>query len=124
MFAVVAELLLMNSVRGCGTLKRLQRDGGHFTVERLVRRPSREPLLDLLQQPTVAVGLAERGIRGVGTPSGIWTRNAHLDAVREELAAGRVDVLHRQDLAVDRARLGGSDPLAEDDRTVSPGSPR
>jgi hypothetical protein len=50
------ELLLVNSVRGCGTLKRLQQDVGHFTVERFVRRPSREPLLDLLQQPTVASG--------------------------------------------------------------------
>ena len=32
--------------------------------------PAREPLLDLLQQPTVAVGIAERGIRGVGTALG------------------------------------------------------
>jgi hypothetical protein len=30
------ELLLVNSVRGCGTLQRLQQDVGHFTVERFV----------------------------------------------------------------------------------------
>ena len=36
--------------------------------------------------------------------------------MREELVAGRVDVGHRQDQAVDRARLSGGDPLAEDDR--------
>jgi hypothetical protein len=124
-----------------GTLERLQQDVGHFTVERLVR-PSREPLLDLLEQPNVAVGIAERGIRGIGTALGIWARSArvgprvkaateaaadvvehlaYLDAVREELAAGRVDVVHRQDQAVDRARLGGSDPLAEDDRRLRTG---
>src|SRR5215468_8395458 len=43
-------------------------------------RPSREPLLDLLQQPTVAVGIAEGGIRGIGTALRIWTPNARLGA--------------------------------------------
>src|SRR6185295_11126591 len=69
--------------------------------------PAREPLGDLLQQPDVAVGIAERGIRGIGTALGIRTRgatpwagveaaaeatagvveHAHLDAARAELVA-------------------------------------
>jgi len=53
--------------------------------------------------------------------AGVLEHLADLDAVREELAAGRVDVVHRQDQAVDRARLGGSDPLAEDDRRLRTG---
>jgi hypothetical protein len=52
------ELLLVNSVRGCGTLKRLQQEVCRLTVERFVRCPSRKPLLDLLQQPNVTVGIA------------------------------------------------------------------
>jgi hypothetical protein len=36
---------------------------------------------------------------------------AYLDAVGEELVAGRVYVVHRQDHAVDRTRLSGGDPL-------------
>jgi len=97
-------------------------------------RPSRKPLLDLLEQPTVAVGIAERGIRGIGAACRIWTESArrgscvkaageatfgvvehvaYLDAMREELAAGRVYVVHYQSQAVDGARLGESDSLAK-----------
>jgi hypothetical protein len=43
---------------------------------------------------------------------------AYVDAVREELVAGRIDVVNREDHAVDRARRGGGDALAEDDRRV------
>jgi hypothetical protein len=59
-----SELLLVNSVRGCGTLKRLQQDVGHFTVERFVRRPSRDPLLDLsFGKPLVGlITVRRRGI--------------------------------------------------------------
>src|SRR5262245_2225030 len=42
---------------------------------------------------------------------------AYPDAVPAELVAGRVDVVHRQGRrSIDRARLSGGDPLAEDDR--------
>jgi hypothetical protein len=46
---------------------------------------------------------------------------AHVDAAGDQVVAGGVDVVHRQDRAVDRARLGGSDPLAEDDRRLRTG---
>jgi hypothetical protein len=49
------------------------------------------------------------------TTAGIVKYLAYIGAAREELAAGRIDVLHRQDQAVDGAWLGGSDSLAEDD---------
>src|SRR5690348_4606344 len=98
--------------------------------------PAREPLLDLLQHPTVAVGIAERRIRGIGAALRIRPRGmrfvasvkaraeaaagivewfAHLDAVSEQFAAGRVDIRHYQNHTVDRARPGRGDSLAQDD---------
>lgn len=53
-------------------LRRLVEQFGKGCDVRL--HPLREPLLDLLQQPTVAVGIVERRIRGVGTAFGISTR--------------------------------------------------
>jgi hypothetical protein len=55
-----------------------------------------QPLLDLLQQPTVAVGIVERGIRGVRTAFGIWTRSAPIGAcvkAAAETTAGIVEHL-------------------------------
>jgi hypothetical protein len=47
--------------------------------------------------------------------------HAHLDVVRAELVAGRVDVVHRQDQAVDRARPSGGDPLPKMIEHAEPG---
>jgi len=46
---------------------------------------------------------------------------AHVDAVGDQVVAGGVDVVHRPDRAVDRARLGGSDPLPKNDRRLRTG---
>jgi hypothetical protein len=43
---------------------------------------------------------------------------AHVDAVGDQVAAGCVDVVDGEDQLVDRARLSGSDPLAEEDRRL------
>src|SRR4051812_28471239 len=80
--------------------------------------PTWEPGGYLLQQPAVPVRVAERCVRGVGTPLRIVPRSARLrdgdeaapeaaagvvedvadiDAVRDELSAGRVDVVYRQE---------------------------
>jgi len=48
--------------------------------------------------------------------AGVVENLAHVDAAGDQVVAGGVDVVHRQDQRVDRAWLGGSDPLAEDDR--------
>ena len=47
--------------------------------------------------------------------AGIVENLAHVDAAGDQVVAGGVDVVHRQDRGVDRAWLGRSDPLAEDD---------
>jgi hypothetical protein len=41
---------------------------------------------------------------------------AHVDAAGDQVVAGGVDVVHGEDQALRRARLGGRDSLAEDDR--------
>ena len=43
---------------------------------------------------------------------------AHLDAAGDQLATSCVDVVHGEDQLIDRARFGGSDALAEDDRRL------
>ena len=48
--------------------------------------PAGEPLRDLLQEPNVAVGIAERGIGGVGTVLRIRSGGTRLGA-RDEAAA-------------------------------------
>ena len=60
-----------------------------------------------------------RGARlGVGdkaaaeATAGIVKHLAYVDAAREELVARRIDVVNRQDRAVDRARRLGGDPAA------------
>ena len=53
--------------------------------------------------------------------AGVVENLAHVDAAGDQVVAGGVDVVHRQDQRVDRARLGRSDPLAEDDRRLRTG---
>jgi hypothetical protein len=106
-------------------------------------RPSsdsaRKPFRDLLQHVAVALGVVERGVRaafGIGpggallvadveaadeAATGFVERLTHLDAAREEFVAGGLDVVHRQEQPVERARLGGGDAVAEDDRAVRSG---
>jgi len=47
--------------------------------------------------------------------AGVVENLAHVDAAGDQVVSGGVDIVHRQDRTVDRARLGRSDPLAEDD---------
>ena len=53
--------------------------------------------------------------------AGVVEDLAHVDAAGDQVVAGGVDVVHGEDRAVDRARLGRSDPLAEDDRRLRTG---
>jgi hypothetical protein len=53
--------------------------------------------------------------------AGVVEHLAHVDAVRAELLASRVDVVHRQDQAVDRPGDRGRDPGAvSNGRMVAP----
>ena len=97
------------------------------------------PLLDLLEQPVVAVRVAERGKRAVvatfriraGYASvvpgvvehsdGVVEHLADLDAVVDELVAGRLDVEDDEVQALNRARHGRRDSVAEDDRGLRAG---
>ena len=53
--------------------------------------------------------------------TGIVENLAHVDAAGDQIVAGGINVVHHQDRAVDRAGLGRSDPLAEDDRRLRTG---
>jgi hypothetical protein len=97
---------------------------------------------DLLQEPAVAVPVAERRPRAVGTVPRVEavhatprtgvvehaTRRrgnlAHVDAAADELGAGRLKVVDDEDQALDQPRHGGRDPGAEGSRPASPGSVR
>src|SRR6266851_349542 len=94
-----------------------------------VRLPARKARRDLLDQPAVAVRVAERDERAValvirsraGYPPpgpGVVEYLAHLGAAAGELGPGRVDVGDGQLQAVCRARCGRGDPGAEDDRAL------
>src|SRR5262249_37577435 len=103
--------------------------------------PTGKARRDLLEQPTVAVRVAERGVRAVAAACGIWTRDptppeqerficarmnlatpvkdfAHLHAATAEILASGLDVRHDQVQALRRARGGGGDGRSEDDRTA------
>ena len=91
---------------------------------------------DLLEQPAVPVWILERGKRVIGTTlrvapadarvlhgvvegaAGVMEDLAHVDAAGDQVVAGGVDVVHGEDQAVRRARLGRRDSLAEDDRRL------
>src|SRR5882757_71845 len=70
----------------------------------LVPRPAGKPLRDLLQQPAVAVGVAERGVREVRPVACVSAprrpRFVHLtdvDAAADERLAGGIDVFDGED---------------------------
>jgi len=96
--------------------------------------PARKPYLDFLEQPPVPIWILKRGKCEVGTTFRVTSANAwilhgdvegeagvvenlaHIDAARDQVVAGGVDIIHRQDYGVDRTWLGGSNPLAKNDR--------
>gem|GEM_PF-3861275 len=53
-------------------------------------------------------GVVERATR-------IVKNLAHVDTAAAQVVAGGVDIVDSQDGGLNKARLGGSDPLAEDD---------
>jgi hypothetical protein len=91
---------------------------------------ARKPRLDLLEQPSVAVRVAERGIRLVGAAFRIGAQNtaarqvedlADLDAPANEVGSRRVDVVDGQQQALNRPGLVGGEALAECDRAARVG---
>src|SRR5215469_15828603 len=87
--------------------------------------PSRQSRLDLLEQPPVAIRIAERGIGLVGATFRIRAGNTtagqveyltDLDAPVGELLARCVDAVDGKDQALDRARFAGGHALPEGDR--------
>src|SRR5262249_18259967 len=88
-----------------------------------------KPRLNLLEQPAVPIRILERGEREVGTtlrvtPADAWVLHsvvegtagvvenlAHLDASGDQVVAGGVEVVHREDHGACRARLGRCDSL-------------
>ena len=70
----LAELFLVNSVRGGGTLKRQQKNVFHVAGKKLACGPARKPFFDLLHQPRFAVRIGERGqgaiVAGLRSPAG------------------------------------------------------
>ena len=50
--------------------------------------------------------------------AGVVENLAYVNSTGDKVVAGGVDVVHSQNRVVDRARLGGSDSLAEDDRRL------
>src|SRR6266478_6626701 len=93
---------------------------------------SRKPGGDLLQQPAVAVGIAERDPRAVGAPLRIRARQAALrpgdtesavemedlarvGAVGDELGACGLDVVDDEERSLNRARRGGREALPDED---------
>src|SRR4029453_8875347 len=77
---------------------------------------SRKPCLDRLEEPAVAVGIAERRKRAVGATFGVGARQgwspeagemerlSHVCAAADELRPCRLDVGHHEIQILDRAR--------------------
>src|SRR6516162_4306060 len=117
-------------VRGVGLLVRIMMLGcfleqagpGSDVPGQVLPLPARKPRPDLLEQPFVAIWIAERGIRLVGATLRVRTRNtppgeveylADLGAAADEVRTRRVDVVDSQDQAPNRARLIRGDALPE-----------
>ena len=113
----------MLTVRGFRPSERTRQLAGRGE-RRSVHAP-RKPLGDLLQQPNIAVGIAERGIRTVGTTLGIWPRSAPFGAcvkAAAEATAGIVEHLadcdtFREELIAD----GIESVTARTRRSIEPG---
>src|ERR1700739_3010984 len=86
---------------------------------------ARKPRLDLLEQPPVAIRIAERGIGLVRAALRVWSRNtspsevehlADLDAAADEIRTRSVDVGDDQQQALDGAGLICGEARPESDR--------
>src|SRR5215217_1771662 len=90
--------------------------------------PPGDPGGDLLEQPAVAVRVAERRVREVRAP---WYRLeargptlvhlADVDAAADEIGAGGVDVVDREDQPVSRPGLSRREALAHVNRALRAG---
>src|SRR5215207_6079614 len=94
----------------------------------VVPSPPRHPGRDLLEQPAVAVRVAERRVREVRAPGQVEPGRlrrlvdlADLDAAADEILSGGVDVLDRQVQLLEGPGLHGRYALAEVDRGLRPG---
>src|SRR3954462_7182065 len=90
--------------------------------------PPGDPSRYLLEQPAVAVGVAERRVREVRASwqveAGRLRRLLHLadvDAAADEIVPGCVDVLHREVQLLEAPGLHRRDALAEVDRALRVG---
>src|SRR5687768_459560 len=89
--------------------------------------PAGEPGRDLLEQPAVAIRVAERRVREVRAPWQIEARGptlvhlADIDAAADEIVPGGVDVFDREDQPVSGPRLRPREALAEVDRALRVG---
>ena len=118
---VVRGMALLVRVVMLGSL--VEQGGPGSDVRRQVRPlPARQPRLDLLEQPLVAIGIAERGVRLIGAAFRVRARNTapgqveHLadrDAAADEVRARRVDVVYGQYQAPEGAGLARGDALPE-----------
>src|SRR5690242_11346229 len=112
--------------RGCKLGWRRERDG-------IGLDPPRQPRSDFLEQPAIAIGIAEGGEGPVAAPLRIWTREAvvvtgavenpgrivkHLadvDAARDQRGACRLDIGDDEMESLRRSRRGRRHLGAEDD---------
>src|SRR3569833_1424590 len=106
----------------------------HVAVPPRGQLAARQALLDLLQQPAIAVWVAEGGERGVRPPLGIGAAQplgrasmwealvrvvedlADLYTAGDQIGAGGFEILDDEDEALQRARDRLAETLAEDDR--------
>src|SRR5258708_7977984 len=131
---MLAGPLLMLAVRGRRTSERGRELSRRGECRVVCVHASGQPHGDLLEQPAVAVRIAERGERGVTAPRRIRAAEAafragmveytadvvehvaHLDTALDELGARRLDVGHDEMEPLGRARHGRRDSRAQDYR--------
>src|SRR4051795_3925242 len=95
----------------------------------LLPRPAGEPLRDFLEQPAVAVGVAEGGVAQVGAAFRIQARRrwlarraverlADVDTAADQVLARGRDIGDHELQALSRARLSCGHALPERDRAL------
>jgi hypothetical protein len=101
-----------------------------------VSSSSRSPLRDLLKEPTIAVGVTERGEREIAPTLGVRARCPALvagvvehttrvvkcltdvDSPADQFRSGRLNVGHYEVEILNRTRLGRCDSLTDDNRAL------
>jgi hypothetical protein len=104
---VLADLLLMLAMGRCRTAERRGKIGRRGERRALSADAPRQPVCNLLEQPDIAVGIAEGRQRAVARPLRIGSLDsalrpavkygADIRAMRDEIGAGRLDVVHDQE---------------------------